>query len=105
MGALDLDIDHLLLDSENPRFETATTQRDVLQRILDDQEEKLYQLSLSIATEGMSPIDRLLVVRENKSSDRFIALEGNRRVAALKILTNPAVLTGLNLKSSLQRRF
>ncbi|HEV2425349.1 MAG TPA: hypothetical protein VGZ29_11025, partial [Terriglobia bacterium] len=30
--------------------------------------------------------------------------EGNRRVAALKILANPAVLTGLNVKASLQKR-
>jgi len=53
----------------------------------------------------MSPIDRLLVVREKNGSDRFVALEGNRRVAALRILSNPSVLTGLQLKASLQKRF
>jgi len=34
-----------------------------------------------------------------------VALEGNRHVAALKILTNPSVLTGLEIKEPLQKRF
>lgn len=42
MGAIDRTIDQLLLDSENPRNESATTQRDALQKVLDDQEEKLF---------------------------------------------------------------
>jgi hypothetical protein len=105
MGAIELLIDRLLLDSENPRISGASSQRDTLQRLLDDQEEKLFALAESITSDGMSPIDRLLVVRENNGSDRFIALEGNRRVAALKILSNPSVLTGLQLKASLQKRF
>ena len=104
MGAIELLIDRLLLDSENPRISGASSQRDTLQRLLDDQEEKLFTLAESITNDGMSPIDRLLVVRENNGSDRFIALEGNRRVAALKILSNPSVLTGLQLKASLQKR-
>ena len=32
-------------------------------------------------------------------------LEGNRRIAALKILSNPSVLTSLHVKSPLQKRF
>jgi hypothetical protein len=104
MGPVRIRIEQLLLDTENPRIGEATSQHDALQKLLDDQEEKLFELAQSIATEGMNPLDRLLVLRENKTSNRFVALEGNRRVAALKILVNPTVLTGLNLKSSLQRR-
>ncbi len=105
MGAIDLQIEQLLLDSDNPRISGAASQRDTLQRLLDDQEEKLFALAESIASDGMSPIDRLLVVRQDNDSDRFIALEGNRRVAALKLLSNPTVLTGLEVKSSLRKRF
>jgi hypothetical protein len=105
MGPLKAKIEQLLLDTKNPRIGDATSQHDALQKVLDDQEEKLFELSQSIAAEGMSPMDRLLVLRENKNSSRFVALEGNRRVAALKVLANPAVLTGLNLKTSLQKRF
>lgn len=104
MAAIRLRIEQLLLDTENPRIGEARSQHDALQQILDDQEEKLFSLAQSIVREGMSPMDRLLVLRENAKSNRYIALEGNRRVAALKILSNPAVLTGLNVKQSLQKR-
>jgi hypothetical protein len=104
MGPIRLTIDQLLLDTENPRIGDASSQHDALQRILDDQEEKLFELAQSIVADGMNPLDRLLVLRENKASNRFVALEGNRRVAALKILANPVVLTGLNLKPALQKR-
>ena len=103
-SALGLRVEQLLLDTENPRIGDASSQHDALQKVLDDQEEKLFELAQSIAAEGMSPIDRLLVLRERPRSDRFIALEGNRRVAALRILANPAVLTGLNVKRALQKR-
>jgi len=105
MGAVNLKIDQLLYDSNNPRIGSADSQRDALQKILDDQEEKLFVLAEDIVEAGLSPIDRLLVLQEKKGSDRFIALEGNRRVAALKILVNPHVLTSLNLKAPLQKRF
>lgn len=105
MGAVDLSIDKLLLDSENPRIGSATSQRDALQKLIDDQEEKLYALAESIVSDAMSPIDRLLVLREKRDGDRFISLEGNRRVAALRILSNPSVLSSLDIKSSLQKRF
>jgi len=36
MGAIELLIDRLLLDSENPRISGASSQRDTLQRLLDD---------------------------------------------------------------------
>jgi hypothetical protein len=104
MGPVRLRVEQLLLDTENPRIGDATSQHDALQKVLDDQGEKLFELAQSIASEGMSPIDRLLVLREKKNAGRFIALEGNRRVAALRILANPAVLTGLNVKRSLQKR-
>ncbi len=105
MGAIDLSIDQLLLDSSNPRIANPDSQRDALQALLDDQEEKLFALAEDIVDKGLSPIERLLVLRERPGSNRFIALEGNRRVAALKILVNPHVLTSLTLKASLQRRF
>jgi hypothetical protein len=105
MAAIDLSIDQLQLDSLNPRITGVDTQRGVLQEILDDQGEKLYTLAEDMVNQGLSPIERLLVQREKKDSDRFITLEGNRRVAALKILVNPHVLTSLQLKESLQKRF
>lgn len=105
MGTVELKIDDLLLDAENPRFIRGNSQRDILQKVLDDQKEKLYALAESIVDEGMNPMDRLLVVRDEQDPEKLVTLEGNRRVAALKILANPSVLTGLQIKESLQKRF
>lgn len=104
IGACDLLIDQLLLDSKNPRIGSASNQRDALQKIIDDQEEKLAELAQDIADEGMSPIERVLVLREKSADGRFVVVEGNRRIAALKILANPTVLGGLTIKDALQRR-
>jgi len=105
VGAIELRIEDLLLDAANPRFAGGNSQRDILQKVLDDQQDKLYALAESIADDGMNPMDRLLVLRAEADKTKFVALEGNRRVAALKILLNPHLLTGLDLKSSLQKRF
>ena len=105
MGSINLQIEDLLLDAENPRFMRGNSQRDILQKVLDDQREKLYTLAESIVDEGMNPMDRLLVIRADKDSAKFVTLEGNRRVAALKILANPSVLTNLEIKDPLRRRF
>ena len=105
MGHIALSIDQLLLDTGNPRLSSPSNQREVMQAILDDQGEKLYELAESITDDGMSPIDLILVMREKPRSKRFIALEGNRRVAALRILLNPQVLTSLNMKPAPMKRF
>ncbi len=41
MAAVNLSIDQLLLDSGNPRIGSASNQRDALQKIIEDQEDKL----------------------------------------------------------------
>lgn len=105
MGAIDLKIDDLLLDAENPRFTKGGGQREVLQKILDDQNEKLFALAENIVDDGMNPMDRLLVMSSDKHPGKYIALEGNRRVAALKILANSNILTGMEIKNSLRQRF
>lgn len=104
MAAINLQIEDLL-DAENPRFIQGGGQRDVLQKILDDQQEKLFTLAENVVDEGMNPMDRLLVMSSSADPAKYVALEGNRRVAALKILANPNMLAGLNVKSSLRQRF
>lgn len=93
----------LLLDPLNPRNDEAGSQREALQHILEDQDVKLAVLAESIAEAGLNPMDRLLVLKDEKTG-KYVVLEGNRRTAALKILSNPAVLTGLDVRSALQKR-
>lgn len=103
MGPISLEIADLLLDLENPRIVGAKNQRDALQKIVEDQKEKLLVLARSIIEdEGMNPMDRLLVLKEGRG---FIVLEGNRRLVALKILATPTVLNDVSISTPLRRAF
>lgn len=103
MPSRNLKIADLLLDHLNPRNEPASSQRQALQQIIDDQDIKLAVLAEHIIENGASPIDLLLVVKDAESQN-YTVLEGNRRTAVLKILANPAVLTGLEVRSALKKR-
>lgn len=105
MAGISLDLDDLLLDLENSRISKADSQRGALQKILEDQDVKLTVLAESIISDRLNPMDRWLVVKSQSDRGRFIVLEGNRRLAALRILNNPAVLNDLEVRSPVKRRF
>jgi len=103
MPAIKLKIDDLVLDHDNPRITHAEGQQEALSKIVKDQKTKLVKLAKSIVEHGMSPENNLLVVRLNQKPVRFYALEGNRRVAVLKILANPAVMSGLEMPDPMKK--
>lgn len=51
-------------------------------------EEALDELALSFARNGYFWEEPLVVVPSGKSDDKFFVVEGNRRLAALKLLTD-----------------
>jgi hypothetical protein len=105
MSAIELKIEHLVLDTDNPRITHAEGQRDALQKVIKDQRVKLVRLGQSIAEKGLSPIERLMVLQVSAKPKRYIPLEGNRRAAVLTFLTQPEVMTGLDMPGSMQRIF
>lgn len=105
MGTKTLKVDELRLDLKNPRIAEASSQRDALQKIIDDQDVKLAALAENIIESGgLNPMDRLLIIASPDEAGKFIVIEGNRRLAAIKVLQNPAVLTGLGVRQSVQKR-
>jgi hypothetical protein len=103
MPEIKLKIADLILDHDNPRITHSEGQQEALQKIVKDQKSKLVKLAQSIAEHGLNPMDRLLVLRTHSKPERFIALEGNRRVAAFKLLTNPSVMGGLDMPEPMKR--
>lgn len=104
MTAKSLPIEDLRLDLKNPRIAEANSQRDAIQKIITDQDSKLVALAESIVEDGLNPMDRFLVIPSEDEPDKYIVLEGNRRLAALKILRNPTVLTGLQVRAPVKKR-
>lgn len=105
MPDIKLKIDDLVLDHDNPRIPSAAGQQDALQKVIRDQKTKLVGLAESIIEHGLNPMDRLLVLRLNQTPVKFISLEGNRRIAVLRMLTNPAVMSGLDMANPTKRAF
>lgn len=77
------------LDRFNPRMpenSESLTQEDILSLMVNDY--KIIELAESIALKGFMPLDNMVVTYEDGIP---VVLEGNRRVAALKLLINPAM--------------
>lgn len=96
MGNQELNLDELHLDLKNPRFAGLSSQREALEKIVVSQGSKLVNLAEDIVAEGMSPAHRMLVMRApGKGNTGYIVMDGNRRLTALRVLANPAVLDGM----------
>lgn len=82
----------LHLDPKNPRLgreTSARAPREIVQYLFEH--DKALEVAQSIATRGYFPNEPLLAVKEN---DKFVVVEGNRRLAALKALREPGLLEG-----------
>jgi len=83
-------VDHLRFDPENPRLPRwidGESEQAVLEWMLQDA--TLLELMGSIGAQGYFPGEPILVIPANEPQDAFIAIEGNRRVAAARLLSSP----------------
>ncbi len=62
--------------------------------IAKDQGRKILVLARDIVEAGLNPADLPIVMRLKGDGNRYVVLEGNRRLASLKALENPEALVG-----------
>ncbi|MDO9639700.1 MAG: hypothetical protein Q7J44_14260 [Pseudotabrizicola sp.] len=89
-------IDDLMPDFLNPRIGNAATRLESINRIVSLQGPKLVNLAQSILSNGLSPIDRLLVIKDEKFPEHHVVIEGNRRATAMILLANPRLIETLD---------
>ncbi|WP_420615094.1 hypothetical protein [Candidatus Palauibacter sp.] len=80
-------VGNLLLDPKNTRIPTAQQtddQRALLHELVAH--DKVWELAKSIASIGLFPTERMVVMPHGR---KYIVLEGNRRLAAIKLLFTP----------------
>lgn len=95
-----LSVANLHLDAKNPRLGRETSSRaprEIIQYLFDH--DKALDVAESIASRGYFPNEPLLAIKEN---GRHVVVEGNRRLAALKVLREPGLLEG-SLKRKVER--
>ena len=93
----EIPLQQLHLDTSNPRLPkslSGTNESRILEYMLLDA--SLIELMLAIGKNGFFPGEQLLVV--NEGGDSYKVVEGNRRLSALKLLSNPGLATVQNSK-------
>jgi hypothetical protein len=93
-------VGQLMLDVRNPRHEKVRSQKDAIRALIEVERAKLVVLAKDVLKYGLSPIDRLLVLRSDRN---YIVLEGNRRLAVVKILANPSLAEGTSIEGPMKR--
>lgn len=94
-----ISLDQLFLDDQNPRLPKSlqgSSEKDILEYMLLDA--SLIELMLAIGENDFFPGEQLLVVKiqdkkgkENKNNYKVV--EGNRRLSAVKLLSNPQLVS------------
>lgn len=86
-----INIEELFLDEKNPRFiiPPNPSQQSIVDYLIDYEE--VEQLAIDIGNSGgLYAGERVIAIKEK---EKYIVLEGNRRVCACKILLNPSLLS------------
>ena len=83
----------LLVDEENPRLAQPNEgQREALRALSTYQERKLQVIAGDILAHGLDPSQMAIVMPLEDDQKRYVVLDGNRRLTALRALENPEFL-------------
>lgn len=87
---LEVEIDRIFLDQENPRHKPYEAQSEVIEYLCNH--ESVLSLARDIVANGLNPIEQFALIPDDNSGsspDTYIVAEGNRRICALKLLHDP----------------
>lgn len=88
-----ISLSDLILDRSNARLpEAERSEAEARHALADIQGRKLVTLARDIVEHGLDPTALPAVVATTDSKKRYVVLEGNRRVLALKALETPALV-------------
>jgi hypothetical protein len=94
----------LQVNTENYRFEPVSSQKEAIDKMINDQGDKLFHLAEHIVVNGLNPNDIIQTVTSSHDSTKFNVVEGNRRVVTLKLLNNPDLIDS-SKHTTLKKKF
>ncbi|MDD3926742.1 MAG: hypothetical protein PHT33_08810 [bacterium] len=100
---LSLHIDNLLLNVSNYRYEPKVHQREALYAIAKDSRTKIANIAENILYKGLNPSE-FPIITASDDPGMYIVLEGNRRIAAIKLLFSPTLVKSLGLPNSTTKK-
>lgn len=85
---VEIPISQIWLSTNNPRFEAVNTEDEAIAYLCEN--EYIFELAKDIVeNNSLNPLELLAVTRKDGFTDVYVALEGNRRICALKLLKDP----------------
>ena len=92
---LTVPVARLLIDELNPRLaQPSSGQSEAIRALAAVQGRKLQGIAKDIVDHGLNPSDLMIVVPFGGDESRYVVLDGNRRLTALRALENPELLDG-----------
>lgn len=103
---IEVAIDDLLLDHENPRLGSVDSQADALRALVRLSVRNFNTMMGSIKEHGLDPGDLFYLVDESEESgvEGYTVIDGNRRLGALKVLRQPTLLGGIGAPDSVLKK-
>lgn len=103
MKTKDIRVTDLQLDTGNYRTGKQNDQRDAIRALIEEQKNKLVNLAKDVMDNGLSPLETILVVPDPDDKRRYTVVEGNRRVAAMKLVNQPDLASDTTWHNAFKR--
>lgn len=87
---LEVEVDRIFLDQDNPRHKPYDTQSEVIEYLCAH--ESILSLARDIVAHGLNPIEQFALIPDDNAGEgasTYVVAEGNRRICALKLLHDP----------------
>jgi hypothetical protein len=103
---IEVAIDDLLLDHQNPRLGTTGSQVATLRSLIQLSVRNFNTMMTSIKEHGLDPGDLFYLVDESEETgvEGYTVIDGNRRLGALKVLREPTLLAGINAPETVVKK-
>lgn len=88
----DISFDRIFLDTKNPRFESLKNESDAIENLCASAQ--ILPLIKDIVDHGINPLHKFVLIPDPNQPKKvaqknYIVVDGNRRICALKLLTDP----------------
>lgn len=97
------ELSELKVDQNNFRLGSFKSQRDAIRAMLTRHKSKLLPLAKDILEVGLSPGEPIWVAPDPEIPGKYIVMEGNRRITALKVMNSPALADGTTASDAFRK--
>ncbi|WP_148042259.1 hypothetical protein [Pseudomethylobacillus aquaticus] len=98
---IEVSVQNLHLDSENPRHNQILDESLIVKHLYEN--EKVGKLLRDVAIRGLSPFETIGVIPIADIEGHYLVVEGNRRICALKLLTDENLAPTEQIKSQIAK--